>query len=116
MPTYEYDCEGCGQNFEYFQSMSEPAKATCEQCGGTLRKLLSAGAGLIFKGSGFYITDYKNSGGGKTAEADGKTSGAASGESKSETAAAAKPDSPPANSTAKAEKSSSDKASPGKAD
>ena len=59
MPTYEYECEQCGQVFEYFQSLTESPKTTCEVCGGRLRKLVSPGAGLIFKGNGFYITDYK---------------------------------------------------------
>ncbi len=61
MPTYEYQCESCGEEFEYFHGMNEAPKATCEKCGGALRKLLSAGSGLIFKGTGFYITDYKKS-------------------------------------------------------
>ena len=60
MPTYEYECEKCGKIFDYFQSFSEEPKKTCEECGGKLRKLMSAGTGLIFKGNGFYITDYKN--------------------------------------------------------
>lgn len=59
MPTYEYECTKCGGQFEYFQSMKEEPKAACEECGGPLVRLLSAGTGLIFKGSGFYITDYK---------------------------------------------------------
>lgn len=63
MPTYEYQCQDCGREFDYLQSMSEPHKTKCEECGGKLTKLLSAGSGLIFKGSGFYITDYKKSGG-----------------------------------------------------
>lgn len=60
MPTYEYECTKCGGEFEFFHSISEGPKTTCEVCGGELKKLLSAGSGLIFKGSGFYITDYKN--------------------------------------------------------
>jgi len=59
MPTYEYECQNCGKIFEYFQSINEPPKEKCEICGGPLKRLVSAGAGLIFKGSGFYITDYK---------------------------------------------------------
>ena len=62
MPTYEYTCEDCGREFEYFQSMSEAPKTECAECGGHLKRLIGAGAGLIFKGSGFYITDYKNKG------------------------------------------------------
>ena len=58
MPTYEYICHGCGKPFEYFQSMKEEPKKVCEECGGKLERLVGAGAGFIFKGSGFYITDY----------------------------------------------------------
>lgn len=62
MPTYEYECRACGGHFEYFHSIAEPPKTTCEACGGELSRLIGGGAGLIFKGSGFYITDYKKSG------------------------------------------------------
>ena len=56
MPTYEYRCPN-GHEFEQFQRMSEPPVATCPQCGEEAARLLSGGAGLLFKGSGFYITD-----------------------------------------------------------
>ncbi|MDD4278935.1 MAG: zinc ribbon domain-containing protein [Candidatus Sumerlaeales bacterium] len=58
MPTYEYFCKKCGKKFEYFQHINEPQLTTCEDCGGDLERLVGAGSGLIFKGSGFYITDY----------------------------------------------------------
>ncbi len=60
MPTYEYECNKCGHRFEAFQSISEKHLKHCPECNGPVRRLISAGAGLIFKGSGFYITDYKN--------------------------------------------------------
>jgi len=60
MPTYEYRCKKCGHEFEAFQSMMEKPLKKCPNCGGTVKRLISSGAGLIFKGSGFYITDYKN--------------------------------------------------------
>lgn len=62
MPTYEYVCDKCGKEFEVFQSMKDDALTTC-QCGkkGKVRRKIGGGAGLIFKGSGFYITDYKKS-------------------------------------------------------
>ncbi len=63
MPTYEYICEKCGEEFEYFQSITEEPKGTCERCGGRLERMVGAGGGLIFKGSGFYITDYKRDNG-----------------------------------------------------
>jgi len=60
MPTYEYKCEGCDHKFEAFQYISEDPIKICPSCGASkVKRLISAGAGLIFKGSGFYITDYK---------------------------------------------------------
>lgn len=60
MPTYEYKCIRCNHRFEVFQSMtSEPVKI-CPECGGEVKRLIGMGAGPIFKGSGFYQTDYKN--------------------------------------------------------
>jgi len=61
MPTYEYRCEGCGHEVEYFQSMSEGAKKKCPKCGKLrLKRKISAGAGIVFKGGGFYQTDYRS--------------------------------------------------------
>ena len=62
MPTYDYKCKECGASFEYFQSMSSPVLTECKECGGKLTRLIGAGAGPIFKGTGFYQTDYKNNG------------------------------------------------------
>lgn len=59
MPTYEYQCKDCGFKFEEFQSIVDAPLEKCPSCQGKLERLLSGGAGLIFKGSGFYITDYK---------------------------------------------------------
>jgi len=61
MPTYQYRCQDCGHEFEEFQSMTEDAISVCPQCKGKTRRLISGGAGLLFKGSGFYITDYRSS-------------------------------------------------------
>lgn len=69
MPTYEYRCPK-GHEFEKFQRMSEPPVATCPECGTGAERLLSPGVGLLFKGSGFYITDYRGEGYKKAAEAD----------------------------------------------
>jgi len=60
MPTYEYECKRCGVRFERFQSMSEEPIKVCPECGGEVRRLISAGGGVIFKGSGFYATDYRS--------------------------------------------------------
>lgn len=60
MPTYEYKCTECGHQFEKLQSMKDEPLSECPECKGKLKRLIGAGAGLIFKGTGFYITDYKN--------------------------------------------------------
>ena len=57
MPTYEYECKSCGHNFEVFQSMSDPSLKDCPECGREIRRLIFGGTGVIFKGSGFYVTD-----------------------------------------------------------
>jgi putative FmdB family regulatory protein len=71
MPTYEYKCSACDHHFEIIQSIKDEPLKICPNCGEeTLRKLISGGAALIFKGSGFYLTDYKNKpdSGNKTSE------------------------------------------------
>ena len=60
MPTYDYKCSNCKHTFEYFQSMSSEPLTNCPQCGGNLIRVIGTGSGPIFKGSGFYQTDYKN--------------------------------------------------------
>jgi len=59
MPTYEYLCKDCSFEFEEFQSIASEPLTECPRCGGRVRRLISGGGGLIFKGSGFYETDYK---------------------------------------------------------
>lgn len=81
MPTYEYRCPK-GHEFEQFQRMSDPAVARCPACGAEAERQLSPGAGLLFKGSGFYITDYRSDGYKKAAAAEG--SGGKDGSSKGE--------------------------------
>jgi putative FmdB family regulatory protein len=113
MPTYEYACSKCGHQFEKYQSMSDKPLEVCpkELCGqkkwgkGKIKKLIGAGAGLIFKGSGFYITDYrsekykaaakKESGGGETKS----TSGSSEGKPAKSESSAAKSESKPAKKT-----------------
>lgn len=58
MPTYDYKCKECDHLFEYFQAMSDELLKSCPKCNGQVRRLISGGSGLIFKGSGFYVTDY----------------------------------------------------------
>ena len=82
MPTYEYECEKCRKQFEIFQSMKDDALKTCPQAQckmkkwgkGKVRRLLGTGAGLIFKGSGFYITDYRSEGYKQAAKKDSSES------------------------------------------
>jgi putative FmdB family regulatory protein len=57
MPTYEYECKSCKHNFEAFQAMSDAPLKECPKCGKTIRRLIHGGTGVIFKGSGFYVTD-----------------------------------------------------------
>lgn len=79
MPTYDYKCQKCGHQLEYFQSMKDEPLKTCPECNtDNLKRMIGAGAGLIFKGSGFYLTDYKNNNSskpstGSTAKSDTKT-------------------------------------------
>jgi putative FmdB family regulatory protein len=97
MPTYEYECSKCRKTFEIFQSMKDDALKTCPeaQCRmkkwgkGPVKRLLGTGAGLIFKGSGFYITDYRSEGY-KTAAKKDTAAPAAKSESKSESKPATK--------------------------
>ena len=62
MPTYEYECQRCGHKFEQFQSMNDPPRQRCPACRGKVKRLMSGGAGIIFRGSGFYQTDYRSEG------------------------------------------------------
>ncbi|MBN1291990.1 MAG: zinc ribbon domain-containing protein [Candidatus Latescibacteria bacterium] len=70
MPTYEYRCKKCGHEFEEFQSMTDEPIKICPQCKGAVERLIGTGAGLIFKGSGFYTTDYRSESYKNAAKAD----------------------------------------------
>jgi len=70
MPTYEYRCTACGFDFEKFQRMSDEPGADCPQCAARAERRMSGGAGLLFKGSGFYITDYRSDSYKSAAKAD----------------------------------------------
>lgn len=59
MPTYEYECMHCGHQFEVFQKITEAALNKCPKCSHNLRRLIGLGSGIIFKGRGFYVTDYR---------------------------------------------------------
>jgi putative FmdB family regulatory protein len=67
MPTYDYSCAACGHRFERFESINDDAVKACPKCGKKkAKRMLGTGAGLIFKGSGFYTTDYKKTSGGES--------------------------------------------------
>lgn len=76
MPTYEYECINCEHLFEKFHSMSDKPVQRCPKCRHKVRKLVGAGAGIIFKGSGFYETDYKRAGGNSSSESKPSTASA----------------------------------------
>jgi putative FmdB family regulatory protein len=90
MPTYDYSCSACGHRFERFESINDDAIKACLKCGKKkAKRMLGVGAGLIFKGAGFYTTDSKNSGGGskqpeKKSEGSEKKSESKEPEKKSE--------------------------------
>lgn len=72
MPTYEYECQQCGHRFEEFQPITAAPRQTCSatDCPGPVKRLIGAGGGLLFKGTGFYTTDYRSDGYQKAAKAD----------------------------------------------
>lgn len=74
MPTYDYKCLECGYLFEEFQKINDELLSNCPKCGGHVKRLIGAGSGPIFKGSGFYQTDYKN----KTASTTSKSNDSSS--------------------------------------
>ncbi len=84
MPTYEYRCDACGHKWDEFQSISSKPSRKCPKCGKLkAERMISAGGGIIFKGSGFYQTDYRSDSYKKGAEAAGKASESSSGSSDS---------------------------------
>jgi putative FmdB family regulatory protein len=73
MPTYDYKCEKCEITFEYFQSMSDEPLTVCQECNGSLKRLIGGGLGIIFKGSGFYVTDNRSKNSNTTTPKDNKS-------------------------------------------
>ena len=91
MPTYTYECKKCGHEMDLFHAISSSPRVKCDECGGSCRRLLGTGAGIIFKGSGFYETDYKTK--------KGKAPESSSEKKSSEDGGAAKKDSSKKDST-----------------
>lgn len=114
MPTYEYQCAACGHHFEEFQSMSAKPIKKCPKCGkNKVQRLISGGAGFIFKGSGFYETDYRSDSYKNAAKADTASSSSSASNSSTppvtETKSENKTESKPATAPAKSESKPSSK-------
>ena len=108
MPTYEYRCPK-GHEFELFQRMSDEPAADCPECGEAAERLLSAGGGLLFKGEGFYITDYRSADYKKRAQADAsKASDGGSGSKPSDAGSSSSGTSSSSSSSSGSSSSSSD--------
>ena len=90
MPTYDYECTACSHQFEHIQSITAKLLKKCPECGGKVKRLIGSGAGIIFKGSGFYETDYKRKNSSPSSSAESKTEGK-SDVAKSETKKESKP-------------------------
>ena len=105
MPTYDYECTKCGHRFEIFQRMTDAKIEKCPKCGGKVERLIGPGAGIVFKGSGFYQTDYRSSSYKEAAKSDkpagesksesGASGGASSGKADPPKKPSSKPDSKP---------------------
>ena len=113
MPTYDYKCDACGHAFEQFQSMSAAPIKKCPKCGKLkVKRLIGTGAGLIFKGSGFYITDYRDQSYKDKAKAEsGSSDGAAAKTEKSESSSSSS-NGDASTSTPKAEPAKAEKPAP----
>ena len=83
MPTYEYECQKCEHHFEVFQSIKDARRKTCPKCGGRVKRLVGTGSGLLFKGSGFYATDYRKASYKEAAKKDSAGSSTTSSSEKS---------------------------------
>lgn len=86
MPTYEYVCQKCEHEFERFQSIKDEPLKRCPECRGKIVRKIGGGAGLLFKGSGFYITDYRSEGYKKAAKSESESAKPAASDKKSEPA------------------------------
>jgi len=106
MPTYDYECNACGHQFELFQGINDPIKRKCPECGRLkLQRLFGIGAAVVFKGSGFYETDYRSADYKKAAAAD-KKSQENTAEKSSDSKSSAKPsDSTKSSDSAKSQSS-----------
>lgn len=109
MPTYEYECQTCGHQFEARQSMKDPHLTDCPkpECAGPVKRRIGVGAGFIFKGNGFYITDYRSDSYKAAAKKDSEAASSSSSSSSSSTAAASSSSSSGSSSSSAAASSAS---------
>jgi len=114
VPTYDYKCDACGNAFEQFQSMSSAPIRKCPKCGKLkVKRLIGTGAGLIFKGSGFYITDYRDQSYKDKAKAESGSADGASKTEKSETSGgSSNGDASTGTTTTKSEPAKAEKSAP----
>lgn len=92
MPTYDYECDACQHTLEVFQGINDPLLKECPECGkDQLRRLFGGGAAIMFKGSGFYETDYRSDSYKKAAKADKSAAEKSSGGSEAKSSSTAKP-------------------------
>jgi putative FmdB family regulatory protein len=107
MPHYDYVCETCEKQFEVFQSMNDKRLTKCPEkgCKGKVRRLIGTGAGLVFKGSGFYITDYRSEGYKAAAKQDSASAASSSSPAPAAPASAAPPAAAPPKESGKKSKS-----------
>lgn len=104
MPTYDYECDSCGHEFELFQSITDSHKRKCPECGRMkLRRLFGTGAALVFKGSGFYETDYRSDSYKKGAEAAKKDRSKKSSDKSDKSDKSSKSESPAKGDSSKSE-------------
>lgn len=107
MPTYDYECDACGHKFEHYQGINDALLKKCPECGKLkLRRLLGMGGAVVFKGSGFYQTDYRSESYKKAAAAEKPSGGESSSKSDSSSKSESKPAASPAKSSEKKPKSS----------
>jgi putative FmdB family regulatory protein len=108
MPTYDYECDACGHKFEQFQNISEPHLTKCPKCKKVkLRRLFGAGAAVVFKGSGFYQTDYRSESYKQRAAADKPSESSSGSDSKSSDTKSSTESKPAAKSESSSPKSDS---------
>ncbi|TWU37783.1 Zinc ribbon domain protein [Novipirellula aureliae] len=110
MPTYDYECEACNHAMELFQGINDPVLKKCPACGkNKLKRLFGTGAAIMFKGSGFYQTDYRSEGYKKAAKADKKSASESKGGDSKKTESKASETKSPAKAETKPKSSSGDK-------